>query len=298
MNSSGTVTTLKKLIPRRLRPAADRLDWRYRYATRQRRALPNFMIIGAQKSGTTSLFRYLCRHPQLLEGFRKEIHFFDGGIREPYENFKQGADWYRAHFPPRRRLGGRCKTFEASPVYLFNPLVPERIFDLDPGIRFIALLRNPTERALSHYFHAQRKGREPLPIDEAMAAEDGRLEPALQAADYNNQAFRHFSYKHRGLYMQQLERYCRFFPREQILTLCSERLFRDPAVVLRRVFEFVGVDADFEIKQVRRVHNSGANKTRVDPQVRADLNNFFRSHNQALYDFAGENYGWDDEPAG
>jgi hypothetical protein len=253
--------------------------------------LPDFIIIGAQKAGTTSMFRYLSQHSQLLPSCVKEVHFFDGGLNSDVDNFAKGQGWYRAHFPLKKHLDDHSKTFEASPLYIFNPLTPKRIFDLVPEVKIIALLRNPTERAISHYFREKRKGRESLPILEAFQEEENRLESVVNNNDYKNNKFRHFTYKRRGLYKEQIERFLNYFPRHQILVLSSEEFFSQPDNTLRQVFEFVGVDTGFKVKDLRP-RAVGKNKRKVRTDVYQYLNDYFLPHNQALYKLLGKSYEW------
>jgi len=219
-NKIGTaMSSLKQMLPSWVKTPVRRLTWQYRQATWCSRALPDFIIIGAQKSGTSSLYYYLIQHPQLLPSFRKETHFFDGGKCPSVDNFEKGQAWYRAHFPLRKNISNNQKTFEASPLYIFNPLAPRRIYDLVPEVKIIALLRNPTERAISHYFKEKRKNWESLSIYEALQEEEKRLESVIKEKDYKNDIFIHHSYKSRGLYKDQLERYLNYFPWQQILVI-------------------------------------------------------------------------------
>ncbi len=256
--------------------------------TSKRRPLPDFIVIGAQKSGTSSLFDYLRQHPELVPSFGKGVHFFDGGREAGVDVHERGESWYRAQFPIARSPGTRA--FEASPLYLFHPLVPRRIHDLLPQVKIIALLRNPTDRAISHYFHERRKGREPLQIMRALAAEDERLAVILREEDYGNPSFRNYSYKSRGRYAEQLARYLTCFPREQILVLPSEGFFLQPSETLRSVFEFVGVDPDVEISDLR-ARNVGS-RSDVGLDVRHYLDDYFSSPNAALYELIGAEFGW------
>jgi hypothetical protein len=267
------------------------LKWQYRQATWHRRALPDFIIIGAQKSGTSSLHSYLTQHPQLLPAYKKEIHFFDGGLTPSVDNFEKGQAWYRAHFPLNKNISDHQKTFEASPLYIVNPIAPKRIFDLVPKVKIIAVLRNPTERAISHYFHQQRNNREPLSIYEALQEEEKRLEPVIKEKDYKNDIFRRNSYKSRGLYKYQLERYLNYFSWQQILVINSEDFFAKPDKTLKRVFDFVGVDTEFNVQDLNP-RNVASNKSDVPPEVYEYLNSYFLPHNQALYELVGESYGW------
>lgn len=263
----------------------------YRLATWQDRVLPDFMIIGAQKAGTTSLYSYLAQHPHLFASHRKEVHFFDGGLNPRVNTFRRKERWYRAHFPRAGELGSRGQAFEASPLYLFNPLAPRRIHDLLPGVRLIALLRNPVERAISHYFHERRKGRETLPVMEAMQAEEERLAPVIEAQDYKSDAFRRCSYKSRGIYHRQLKRYLDYFPRENLLVMDSDDLFRRPAQALRRVLDFVGANPAVDVRDLEP-RNVGSNRRRVDAAVYEYLEEYFRPHNEILYELLEWDFGW------
>jgi len=282
---------VKNLLPNWARPCLDLAGQKYREATWSKRSLPAFLIIGAQKAGTTNLYAHLSEHPQLVHTAWKEVHFFNGGLDPAVDVFEKGERWYRSHFPLTEELGERGKTFEATPLYLFNPLCPQRIAGLLPNVKLIALLRNPTERAISQYFHEKRLGKEPLEIEEALEAEENRLKPLWEAKDYKHESFIHHSYKSRGLYQEQLERYTALFPKEQLLIMSSEKLFSDPVPCMRRIFEFIGVDPDFQVSN-QKAKGTGENKKDVSPDVYTYLNEFFKTPNQELYEFVGEDYGW------
>jgi hypothetical protein len=286
----NTIRLIKQTLPRGTKASANRLLFYYRYATWRIRPLPDFIIIGTQKSGTTSLHAYLSQHPQLLKPYEKEVHFFDGGLEPAADNYKKGQAWYRAHFPFRRNRS-HSKVFEASPLYIFNPLVPKRMFDLLPQVKMIAVLRNPTERAISHYFHEKQRGYELLPIMEAFLEEEQRLKPAIQSRDYKNNSFIHHSYKSRGRYGEQLERFLEFFPRHQILVLSSEEFFRDQNNVIRQISDFVGADSSFKVTD-SRPRNVARNKEQVSEEVYEYLNEYFQPHNAALYELLGKEYDW------
>ena len=278
-------------LPRWVKTRLHKASKLYRRASWRRRSLPDFILVGAQKSGTTSLQAHLSEHPQLLPSYIKGIHFFDGGLNAAKDNFERGEAWYRSHFPLRSELGTDKKTFEASPLYIFNPLAPGRIHSLVPDAKLIVILRNPTERAISHYFHERRKGRESAPLLEALQDEERRLEPVIANGDYKSPAFRHYSYKQRGLYRDQIERYLRYFPKSRMLVLCSERYFADPAGSLREVFEFLEIDPGFRPTDLKP-RNIGSNRSAVDAEIYEYLNSYFRPHNQALYHLVGDSFGW------
>ena len=188
----------------------------------QPRALPDAVILGAQKSGTSSLHNYLVQHPGVIEPLRKEVHYFDVA-------YERGEAWYRAHFGP---LGDPGLNLDSSPYYLFHPAVPQRLHDLLPDAKLIVLLRDPVRRAYSHYWHERDKKRETLGFEDAIAAEPERLGDAHQqlAAGtlQRSHAHQHFSYLARGRYAEQLERWFTLFPREQFLVLRFEDLAREP----------------------------------------------------------------------
>jgi len=256
----------------------------YRLTTSRFRSLPDFIIIGAMKSGTSSLFAYLAQHPQVRTISDKEIHFFD------FE-FSKGELWYRSHFP----LSRSYITGEASPYYLCHPHAPRRIHNLLPSVKLIAILRNPTNRAISHYFHAVRMGFETLPIMEALQAEEDRLRPEwdrmLKNESYNSRCYPWFSYKQRGIYIDQLERYWQYCDKDNLLCLNADRFFSETRNVLKHVFEFIGVESDFEPIDLspRAV---GSNRAEVPSSVHEYLDDFFSLHNQKLYKCLGQNLGW------
>jgi adenylate kinase family enzyme len=255
-----------------------------RYATAGFRTLPHFIIIGAMKSGTTSLFAAITQHPQIIRCYTKEIHFFN-------KHYHKGTNWYRAHFPLVKKLAKWCKTGEATPQYIYNELVPKRISQLVPRVKLIAILRNPTERTISHYFHEVRKKREDLPIMKAFQAEEKRLERVLREHDFTNPLYFHASYKKRSIYHEQLSRFLGYFPLEQLLVLSSEEFFSQPREIMRQVFSFIGVDENFQVSDMRP-KNVGSNRTEVGPEVYEYLNDYFYSHNRELFKMLGNNFDW------
>jgi hypothetical protein len=261
-----------------------------RFATRNQRALPDFLIIGAQKAATTSLYAYLAQHPHILRSRPKEIFFFDGGETPRVDTYSKGEAWYRSHFPLRKKLTNQSVTFEASTTYLFNPLVPERIHHMIPQVKLIALLRDPTERAISHYFHEQRKGKETLSLQDALDAEESRL--ASINGNYKSEEFLRHAYKTRGLYCEQIKRFLDYFPKEQLLILNNDDFAKNPDLTLQEIFEFVGVDPKIKIPCLTR-QNVRSGQTQIDPEITQALREFFRPHNQALYDLLGKDFGWD-----
>ena len=278
-------------LPLTVKKAVKSAFWQCQFLTNRFRALPDFLIVGAQKAGTTSLFDYLRQHPRISPSLTKEVHFFDGGLQPGVDTYERGLAWYRAHFPMAGSRREDLRIFEATPLYLFNPLVPRRIHDLRQDMRIIAILRDPVDRAISHYFHSRRHGAEPLAIMEALQQEESRLAPAMQRQDYKDLAFIHFSYKRRGRYLEQIERYLEVFDRSQLLVLSAEALLRDPGPQLREVFDFLRIDRDVGIGDLRPRHVGGDRKD-LDPAVYEYLDDYFQPHNQSLYASLGRDFGW------
>jgi Sulfotransferase domain len=254
----------------------------YGRATASVRPLPNFLILGAQKAGTTALYAYLRWHPQVTGPSFKEVSFFD-------RHYARGERWYRAHFPARRRAA----IGEASPSYLFHPLAPERVAALLPDARLIALLRNPVHRAFSHYQHELALGREPLSFEDALGAEDERLRGEVERLSsdpaYFSHAWWNYTYLARGRYAEQLERWYGAFPRERLLVLFTEELAQDPGGTYRSVLEFLGLEAR-ELPSYPRIFEREYEQ--MHPETRAQLEQSFAEPNRRLAALLGRTLPW------
>jgi sulfotransferase family protein len=271
-------TLLPDPVLRRTRNLAARGQWLVARVTAARRMLPDFMIIGAQKAGTTSLYRYLSQHPDIAPALRKEIHFFD-------EHYNKGPAWYRSFFPTLaacnqhlRVTGRRLQTGEATPYYLFHPLVPERVRGLLPGAKLIVVLRDPVSRAYSHYQHMRSRGREPLSFCEAVEQEPKR-------------SHQMFSYVSRGFYASQIREWLRFFPRSQFLFLKSEDLHMRPVEALERAGGFLGLNPFKWTPST--MFNQGRYPLRIEPAMQRYLEELYRPHNRDLAQLLGSDFNWD-----
>lgn len=269
----------KRLRPiRAARGETDRDPPSDRIATAGERQSPDFVIIGTQRGGTTSMYRYLCEHPAVGAALRKEIHFFD-------HYYGRGADWYLAHFP---RRGEYPVVGEASPYYLVHPDAPGRARRMIPEARLIALLRDPVARAWSQYHQKRERGVEDLPFAEALAREDERL---MLAPEPLGPAWRHHSYKARGEYAPQLARWLAVYPREQVLVLKSEEFFANPAGILTETQRFLGLEPKAPA-QFRPYHL--ADYPAMDPDIEQGLRRHFAPHNARLRELVGRDFGWDE----
>jgi hypothetical protein len=260
----------------------------YRELTSTDRVLPNFIIIGVQKGGTTSLFRYLTQHPNVMPGYKKEVKFFDG-------NYQKGLDWYRFNFPfATQMIDPQAQTGEASPSYVFHPLVAQRIKEALPNIKLVLLLRNPVARAYSHYQGNFRKGSEILSFQDAIEQEENRLagerENIIANQEYPMYKFLTFSYLARGIYIEQVKNWFESFSHEQILVLRSEDFFNNPPTVLTRVLTYLGLP-EWKLDNYE-VYNYGR-YDEMDPKTEQKLTEYFYPYNQELYDYLGINYGWE-----
>jgi hypothetical protein len=233
------------------------------------------------------MFRYLLQHPQFFGGLNKELHFFD-------YRYEKGASWYQAMFPLERDLPVGAITGEATPFYLFHPLVPARVAEILPKVKLLVLLRNPVDRAISHYYHAVRRGREKRPIMQALDEEQMLIGPEkarlANAEIFKPEQFRRYSYTERGLYAEQLERWFRYFPRDQFFIRPSESFYSGGAQFMRDVFAFLEIDADFVVPDVTP-SNVGIDRS-DDPEVVARLESYFAPHNHRLEALLGGSYGW------
>ena len=185
--------------------------------------LPNVVIIGAMKSGTTSLHHYLNLHPEICMSRQKELDFFNKD-----KNWNRGVEWYRSHFVGQGKIYG-----ESSPNYTDYPIsknVPQRMFSVIPAAKLIYIVRNPIERIISHYTHLSAIGKEQQSIERALSELDSNL------------------YVTRSKYYFQLSQFLEFYSPSNILVISSEELSNYPQKVILKVFQFLEVDREFEFK--------------------------------------------------
>jgi hypothetical protein len=247
-------------------------------------ALPDFLIIGEKKCGTTFLYHLLGQHPLVQPAASKELHFFDA-------HFDQGVEWYRRCFPqPSWKDGQRTITGEATP-YMSHHLAPQRIAEVVPQARLIALLRNPVERAYSDYQMGVRKGRENRTFEEAIVA-------AVQPSDEEGDArtgladARH-GLLSKGVYVDQLLRWSEFFSKEQMLALKSEDFLERPHETLMLVLEFLGLPQwEPEAEELMGGKRNEGRYEEMNPATRRRLEEYFEPHNQRLYEYLGTDFGW------
>jgi hypothetical protein len=273
-------------------------------ATAGSRPVPDFLLVGTKRGGTTSLYYDILKLPQVIPLFpsakrlpkaneTKGVHFFDS-------NFWRGERWYRSYMPSRsarrraeRAVGKRVIVGEASPYYLFHPLAAERTAALVPDARIIVLLRDPVMRTYSHWKERRRSDAEPLEFAEALQAEDARLageEKRLRDdPSYYSYAHEQQSYVTQSRYVRALRTWAELFGMENILVLASEDYYSDPASTMKTIAEFLGIDyapmADAE-------HRNAAVGDGIDPQTRERLASLFSEDNAELEALIGRRLPW------
>lgn len=293
--------------PRLLDVARDGVR-QYGQLTAGARVDPDFLLIGAKRGGTTSLYRYLAQHPDVLPLFpsprlmplreeTKGVHYFDA-------NYFRGRSWYRSHFPAaayraalEMRRGRRTVVGDGSPYYLFHPLAAQRAAGDVPHAKILVLLRNPADRAYSHWKERRREGAEPLSFVDALAAEPERLagEEAriLTEPGYHSTAHEDQSYLSQSRYLEPLQRWLAVFPREQFCLLASEDLYCDPQAAMDRVTAFLDLEP-YRLGDARPWNEAVGDQLPIE--VRAQLDERVADHNRQLANECGLDLPWAPAP--
>lgn len=293
-----SLTNIKEGSPRWMKDAADTVTRAYAQGTGKTRPDPDFLIIGTKRGGTTSLFNYLLMHPGVLGLFpqlrgRKSTDYF-------YKERERGDQWYRSHFHTESyrkmmalKLGYRPVSGEASPYYQWDPRVAPQVRELNAGIKAIALLRDPVERAWSHHQERVHNGVEPLGFAQALDAETIRLEgemgKMLADPNYYSTAHDFYSYRSRGIYLPQIQNWHASFPENQLLVLRSEDMYQDVQGTFDVVCNFLEIPTH-KLPDTR-VFNAITN-SKIPPSAREELTDFYAPHNAALAEYLGRGPLW------
>jgi len=259
--------------------------------TASMRVLPDFIIIGSMKCGTTSLYYDICEHPCTIAAAYDEIGFFDS-------NFHLGLNWYRSMFPRKkqiedvRRKEGTAITGEDTPFYFWNPTAAKRIKKLLPNIKLISILRNPIDRAYSEYQDWSSRESNPPSFETVIENEINlQMEYPRLITEGNFEVFNQKnSYLLKGVYVDQLKIWAGLFPKEQIFTLSTENLNSDPTAALESVFQYLNLP-DYKIKNPQ--HQKQKKYVPMNPQTRKLLIEFFKPQNERLFKFIGKKFEWD-----
>lgn len=262
-------------------------------ATASLRLQPSFIVAGVQRCGTTSLFRALMAHPQVVRpNLHKGINYFD-------LNYHRGMRWYRGHFPvaaiARRAAAGYGEpvAFESSGYYLYHPFALERVARELPAVKLVVMLRDPVERAFSAYKHEYARGFERESFERALELEDERLTGEVERMRvdpaYESFSHRHHSYRHRGHYAEQLERAFEFFPPGQVHIVDSEAFFADPAAEYQSLLSFLGLRSFPRPGFGQYNARPGPPMT---PGLRHALEEYYVPHDQRLTKLLGRPLPW------
>jgi len=285
--------SVRTAMPQPVKAVGRALSIRVGSATASTRQLPSFIVVGAQRAGTTSLFRALMSHPLIHSAnYHKGVNYFD-------VNYHRDFAWYQGHFPTASRLRSRTAgqgdpiTFEASGYYMFHPCAAERMARHLPDVRIVALLRDPVERAWSAWKHESARGYETESFEVALEREDERVagEAERMAADPTYQSFshRHHAYAGRGRYAEQLVRLREYFPAEQIHVMESESFFTEPETTYGGLLGFLDLPA---VLPERFDRWNGRPSGSMPAETRLHLRDELRSHDQALTDLLGREPAW------
>lgn len=268
---------------------------------------PSFMVVGAQKAGTTSLYHYLCNHRKLIGSRPKEVHFFDVD-----EYFEKGTRWYMRHFKSLKALARDVTSFEANPNYLYIDCCAERLFEFNPNLRIIILLREPVARAFSAWnmYRSFRESGQPLPeilLKPYHRATNSGLEPFFKSERFPDfQEWIDFEFEHlqrdsamyepslvrRGIYYPQVKRFVESFGWEQVLVIGSEDLGAKRDCTLNTILRFVGMP------ELESIHSPEARKHVIPYTMELDqytlkrLEEFYAPHNEKLFEYLGKNVNW------
>ena len=253
--------------------------------TASNRALPNFIIIGTVRSGTTSLYYNICEHPSVLPAAYDEIGFFDS-------NFHLGIDWYRSMFPTEKKMEeikndtGFAITGEDTPFYFWKKEAVDRIFQALPDVKIIAIFRNPVDRAYSNYNLGIRENTEKLTFEETIEEEIRFLE---------NHTFRDAvdsrrSYLSKGMYKNQIKLWFDVFPRKQIHVLSTEDMQQKPKQELLKIFRFLGIP-EYTIKNQQK--QKVAKYEEMDVETRKKLLDFYKPYNEDFFQIIQQRFNWE-----
>ena len=269
----------------------------YRKMTSRLRQLPDFIIIGAGRAGTTALYSYLIQHPLIAAASTDnnesvaDLHFFEYII-------SNNIQWYKSHFPILFSKSNKHKnsfiTGEYTSTYMYHPDVPKRIFNLLPKIKLIVILRNPIDKAYSTYQQQFRFGEYTTSFEDAINAEFRRIDlnkdfPELNSDNPNFKNYVAQNIIRHGIYADYLETWLEIFNKEQILILNSDDLKKSTKETLRRVFNFLNV-SNYDIKDTSQV-NVGKYPT-INKITRKKLIEFFKPHNQRLNKLLDTEFDW------
>ena len=256
--------------------------------------LPDFYLIGFAKCGTSSLYEYLIQHPSISPAATKEIHFFD-------RHFGRGINWYKNNFPfkfQRNLLTLNKKNFltgEATPRYIEHPFAPNRIKSFTPNAKFIILVRNPVDRAYSHWNMNVRGKVEPLSFEDALNEEENRTKneykKMIDDPDYYSRSYYRYSYLERGMYVKKIKNWMKIFPKENFIVIKSEDFFSNPSSSYNQILDFFELHS-WELSEYKQHRVGKYKKSKMDYETRKRLLEFYQPYNDELSDLLKADFSW------
>jgi hypothetical protein len=263
-------------------------------ATSFLRITPDFFIGGSQKGGTTSLYAALIQHPQIIPGKFKEVFYYGNS-----DNYKNGLSHYKQFFATsfhkknkENKSGKRALTVDASTNTFESIEAPKRIWKDNPNAKIIFILRNPAERAYSHYKMSFKRKWDLTSFEKALELEEARIEEGKkQSVNYSghNYAFQRLGYKSRGRYVTYLKNWYKEFPKENILVLNSESFFSDPQKAYNSICEFLKIETGIKVNFDKLNEGSGE---KMEESTRIELINYFKPYNEELFTLLNTRYDW------
>lgn len=257
------------------------------------RVLPNFIVIGVGRGGTTALFHYLGQHNCITKSAYDEIGYFD-------DNYHLGLHWYRSMFPTifyKQKIikkYGKFLTFEVTPWYIRRPWTAKRIHEILPNIKLIVILRNPVDRTYSHYHLSKRESGVTKSFDEVIGDDMNNLSKFSQKnnkfIDSYFQTLVQNSYLARGFYVEQLEQWFEIFNKKQLLVISSEDLANKTQSTLDTVFKFLDVPQE-KINDLKKINV--AKYPPMSNSTRKKLLEYFQIYNEKLFKLLNCRFEWE-----
>lgn len=266
----------------------------YCSATHWLHTYPDFLIIGAAKCGTSSLYDHLMQHPCIGQSLAKQIHFFD-------RYFDRKTSWYKVCFPfiwekfyVEKLLKKKFATGEATAHYMTHPLAAKRAFEIVPNAKIIVMLRNPVDRAYSHYNMEKANYNEELSFEEVIEQENtriaGEFEKMLKNENNSGVNYPHRAYIKSGEYLDQIKRWMEYYPKGQFLFIKTEEFNKDPSGIYHQVLKFLGLPPH-ELPVYEKIRKRKYEK--MNSETRKKLLEYFKPFNEKLYEYLEKNFHWD-----
>ena len=255
------------------------------------RVLPDFLVIGAKRCGTTSLFYHLPEHPCISKSPHDNMGFFN-------DNFHLGVNWYKSFFPTiftRNKIKsefGNFLAFDVTTTYMEEESTANNVYQIKPNMKIIVILRNPVDRAYSQYHLNLREKAEKRSFEDAMeenmnelnkeSYERYEIKPKFSVEENN--------YLKKGLYAQQLRHWLNIFPMESMLILSTDEFESNQQVIYNKIFEFLNI-SQFEVKNTEKMEKGSY--PQMKSETRSLLLDYFRSHNNELFKLINKKFSWE-----